>query len=44
VTAEDQKSADVAEDLGTAVAAVYKAKSRIMRRVRQELQGLIDTG
>ena len=31
---------DVAADLGMSVAAVYKAKSRVLRRLRQELDGL----
>lgn len=35
------KPADVAEDLGMSVAAVYTAKSRVFQRVRQELGGLL---
>lgn len=34
---EGQAPADVAEDLGMSVQAVYKAKSRVLRRLRQEL-------
>ena len=40
-TAVDHRPpADVAADLGISVAAVYKAKSRVLRRLRQELDGL----
>jgi hypothetical protein len=28
--------------LGMSVAAVYRAKSRVLQRIRQEAQGLID--
>ena len=34
--------AEVAEELGMSVAAVYRAKSRVLQRIRQEAQGLID--
>lgn len=34
---QGRKPADVAEDLGMSKAAVYKAKSRVLRRLRQEL-------
>ncbi len=34
--------ADIAEDLGMTLHAVYKAKSRVLRRLRQELDGLLD--
>ncbi len=34
--------AAVAEELGLSVAAVYVAKSRVLQRVRQEAEGLID--
>jgi RNA polymerase sigma-70 factor (ECF subfamily) len=41
-TAVDGASgADVARDLGLSVGAVYKAKSRVLRRVRDELEGLL---
>jgi RNA polymerase sigma-70 factor, ECF subfamily len=33
---------EVAHDLGVAVATVYVAKSRVLRRLRQELDGLLD--
>lgn len=35
-------AADVAADLGLSVAAVYKAKSRVLLRLRRELDGLLD--
>lgn len=35
-------AADVAEELGISVHAVYLAKSRVLRRLRQELDGLLD--
>jgi RNA polymerase sigma-70 factor (ECF subfamily) len=38
---EGQSPADVAQDLGTSVAAVYQAKSRVLRRLRQELDDLL---
>src|SRR6516164_9141906 len=34
--------AEVAEELAMSVAAVYRAKSRVLQRIRQEAQGLID--
>lgn len=37
---EHQPAADVAQDLGISVAAVYMAKSRVLRRLREELDGL----
>jgi RNA polymerase sigma-70 factor (ECF subfamily) len=39
---EDQPAAAVAERLGVSVAAVYAAKSRVLRRLRQELHLLLD--
>ena len=38
---EGQSSAHVAEDLGMSVQAVYKAKSRVLRRLREELGELL---
>ena len=38
---EGQAPADVAEDLGMSVQAVYKAKSRVLRRLREELGDVI---
>ena len=35
-------AAAVARDLGLTVAAVYAAKSRVLRRLREELGGLLD--
>src|SRR6516164_4011555 len=34
--------AEVADELGMSVAAVYVAKSRVLQRIRQEAEGLID--
>ena len=34
--------AEVAEELGMSVAAVYRAKSRVLQRIRHEAEGLID--
>jgi RNA polymerase sigma-70 factor, ECF subfamily len=34
--------AEVAAELGLSVAAVYMAKSRVLQRIRQEAEGLID--
>ncbi len=42
VAVEGQPASVVAADLGMTVQAVYKAKSRVLRRVRQELDGLLD--
>lgn len=35
-------AADVARELGLTLNAVYLAKSRVLRRLRQELEGLLD--
>jgi RNA polymerase sigma-70 factor (ECF subfamily) len=40
VTAEGHAPADVAHDLGMTLAAVYKAKSRVLCRLRRQLDGL----
>ena len=34
--------AEAARELGLSVAAVYVAKSRVLQRIRQEAEGLID--
>ena len=34
--------AEVAAELGMSVAAVYGSKSRVLQRIRQEAEGLID--
>ncbi len=39
---DNAKPTDVAADLGTEIGAVYLAKSRILRRLRQDGQGLLD--
>lgn len=41
VVVAGDKPTDVAEDLGMSVAAVYMARSRVFRRVRDELEGLL---
>ena len=42
MTVDGCKPADVAAELGMNVSAVYMAKSRVFRRIRQELAGLLD--
>jgi RNA polymerase sigma-70 factor (ECF subfamily) len=39
---EGASGAEVAKELGLSVAAVYVAKSRVLQRIRQEAEGLID--
>ncbi len=41
-TVNGRSAADVAAELGMTENAVYLAKFRVMRRLRQELQGLLD--
>jgi RNA polymerase sigma-70 factor (ECF subfamily) len=41
-TVTGDSPADVAEDLEMSVCSVYQAKSRVLRRLRQELRDLID--
>ena len=38
----DRPAADVAAELGISVNSVYLAKSRVLRRLREELAGLLD--
>jgi RNA polymerase sigma-70 factor (ECF subfamily) len=40
-TIEERWPADVAEELGVTPSAVYTAKSRVLRRLREELDGLV---
>jgi RNA polymerase sigma-70 factor (ECF subfamily) len=40
VTIEQRKAVDVAADLGVSPGAVYIAKSRVLKRLREELDGL----
>lgn len=42
VTIDGHAATDVAGDLGISVESVYQAKSRVLRRLRAELQGLVD--
>jgi RNA polymerase sigma-70 factor (ECF subfamily) len=42
VVVSGRAPAEVAAQLGISVAAVYTAKSRVLRRLRQELDGLLD--
>lgn len=41
-TATEESPADVAARLGMSLAAVYQAKSRVLRRLRHDLEGLLD--
>lgn len=41
-TVNERLAAEVGRELGLSVAAVYKAKSRVLQRLRQELAGLIE--
>jgi DNA-directed RNA polymerase specialized sigma24 family protein len=42
VTVEGRPAADVARELGIPIAAVYAAEARVLRRLRRELEGLLD--
>jgi RNA polymerase sigma-70 factor (ECF subfamily) len=42
VVVEDERPADVAAALGLSVNAVYLAKSRVLRRTREEFEGLLE--
>lgn len=39
---ENRPAADVAKELGTTVGAVYSSRCRVVARIRQYLQGLLD--
>jgi RNA polymerase sigma-70 factor, ECF subfamily len=41
-TIEGRRAAEVAHELGMSAAAVYKAKSRVMRRIRQSIGDLVE--
>ena len=41
-TVEDRPAADVAAELGITINAVYVARSRVLRRLREELRDLLD--
>ena len=42
VAVQGESASDVARELGVSVWAVYKAKSRVLQRLRVELDGLVD--
>lgn len=44
IAVEEHSPADVARDLGMTLNAVYLAKSRVKRRIREEFEGLIEGG
>ncbi len=39
---EGRPAGDVARELGVSVWTIYAAKSRLMRRLREELDGMLD--
>jgi DNA-directed RNA polymerase specialized sigma24 family protein len=39
---EDRSPQDVAAELEMSVEAVYQAKSRVLRRLRRELEGMME--
>jgi len=39
---DERSGADVAAEMGQTVAAVYQARARVLRRLRQELAGLLE--
>jgi RNA polymerase sigma-70 factor (ECF subfamily) len=41
-TVDGKPAAAVAEELGMTVAAVWKANSRVKKRIREELEGLLE--
>ena len=41
---EGKNGAETAQELNLSVASVYTAKSRVLARIRQEAEGLIDDG
>ena len=43
-TMESRPAAEVAAELGLSANAVYLAKSRVLRRLRQEFEGQLETG
>ena len=42
ITLENASAAEAAAELDMSVGAVYVAKSRVMKRIREEAEGLID--
>jgi RNA polymerase sigma-70 factor (ECF subfamily) len=41
-TVDERAATDVAAELGMSVAAIYKAKSRVLRRLREDFRDLVD--
>jgi RNA polymerase sigma-70 factor (ECF subfamily) len=41
-TVDERPAADVAAELGMSIGAIYKAKSRVLRRLREDFRGLFD--
>ncbi len=41
-TVDHERAKDVANELGMTPSAVYQAKSRVLRRIKRELRGLLD--
>lgn len=41
-TVDEESPADVARDMGLSVWAVYKARARVLRRLREEFEGLLE--
>jgi RNA polymerase sigma-70 factor (ECF subfamily) len=41
-TVDRERAKDVADELGMTAAAVYQAKSRVLRRIKREFRGLLD--
>ena len=39
---DEEGAAETARELGLSVSSVYVAKSRVLQRIRQEAEGLID--
>lgn len=42
MTVKNDPAAEIAEDIGLAVWSVYKAKARVMKRLRTEFEGMLD--
>ena len=44
VVTQGESGVEVARDLGMSVNAVYVAKHRVLRRLREELEGMLEDG